>query len=177
MAKIDARVNEVLANYKLPEKLGFGLEVVPIMVEMDHDGEKWSDIELKPYSPLTIDPRCKVLHYAQEIFEGLKGYKNESGDIFLFRPDMNAKRFKLSAQKMCLPDVPEKVFVDACELITKHCAPFIPTKMGDSLYLRPFMFATQDELKLNKSLSHKFMDYRITFRKLFWNGRSNSYND
>jgi branched-chain amino acid aminotransferase len=107
------------------------------------DGQGWSDVEVKAYGPLSLDPATMVLHYGQEIFEGLKAYKNPDGSISLFRPEANAKRFNRSAQRMALPEIPEELFVDAVKELVKADKGWVPSKIGESLYLRPFMIATE----------------------------------
>src|SRR3546814_1423213 len=93
-------------------------------------------------SPFQLDPACAVLHYAQEIFEGMKAYRLEDGSIAMFRPEENARRFAESAERMAMPVLPEELFLEAVELLVKTDADWIPGGEG-SLYLRPFMFASE----------------------------------
>lgn len=146
-----------LENFKLPEDLAFGKVMVPVMIEADYNNGSWAEAKMVPYRKLSLDPTCKVLHYAQEIFEGLKGYHTHGQGPFLFRPDENMKRFNLSAERMAMPPLPEELFLDGVEAITSYCANFIPVSSGDSLYIRPYMFATENNLGIKPSESFKFL--------------------
>lgn len=154
---INSEISQILSNYKLPEKLGFGTVFAPIMIQSDFADGKWSPLEIKKYAPLQIDPAAKVLHYAQEIFEGMKSYKNDDEEVFLFRPEMNAKRFNKSAKRMAMPDVAEEMFVEANKVISDLCRRFIPKEIGASLYLRPFMIATEPTLGVRPSTTYSFI--------------------
>lgn len=155
--KIDSKAIEALKSFKLPEDLSFGKVLAPVMVVCEYDNGKWEQPELLPYQKLEIDPTCKVLHYAQEIFEGMKAYKVEGKGPFHFRPDENLERFNLSARRMAMPEVPKDIFMNSVEAMTSHMAGFIPGQSGDSLYLRPFMFATDNGLGIKPSDSFKFL--------------------
>ncbi len=109
----------------------------------------WHDGRLEPYGPLTLDPATQVFHYGQEIFEGLKAYRQSSGAITAFRPDANAARFNSSARRLAMPELPEEAFVRAIELLVGHDREWVPGGEGRSLYLRPFMIATQRGLGIN----------------------------
>lgn len=154
---INLEISNILKEYKLPESLGFGNVFAPVMIQSDYADGKWSNLEVKKYGPLQIDPAAKVLHYAQEIFEGMKAYKNDDEEVFLFRPDMNAKRFNGSAKRMAMPDVPQEMFIDACKVITDLCRNFVPKEIGASLYLRPFMIATEATLGVRPSKTYSFL--------------------
>jgi branched-chain amino acid aminotransferase len=106
------------------------------------DDRGWYDAQLEPYGPLVLDPATTVFHYAQEIFEGLKAYRQASGPIVTFRPQANAARFNRSAGRMAMPDLPEAAFVRAIELLVSQDRDWVPSTDGHSLYLRPFMIAT-----------------------------------
>jgi len=114
-------------------------------------GQGWVDARIEPYAPFSLDPACLVLHYAQEIFEGLKAYKWEDGSIALFRPEMNARRFNLSADRMCMPEVPEELFLKGVEELVKLEADWIPSSAGTSLYIRPTMIAVEAVLGVKPS--------------------------
>lgn len=138
--------------------LGFGKIFTDYMFVMDwKDGIGWHDQRIVPYAPMTIDPAAMVLHYAQETFEGLKAYRGKNGDIYLFRPDMNAKRFINSNKRMCMPEVPVDMFIDAIKAIVKVEEAWIPTGEGESLYIRPFMYANEVALGVNQANSYRFM--------------------
>ncbi len=146
-----------LKDFKLPPQLGFGKVMAPVMIEADYEDGKWSDMKLIPYGPIPLDPCSKVLHYAQEIFEGLKAYKTATGEIQLFRPELNAKRFNKSAYRMAMPEVPEDAILESVHALASYCSALVPEQMGASLYIRPFMIATQRELKVNPSNSYKYL--------------------
>jgi branched-chain amino acid aminotransferase len=114
------------------------------------DGQGWHDARLEPYGPFTLDPATSVFHYAQEIFEGLKAYRTASGEIVTFRPHANAARFNRSAARMAMPLLPEGVFVHAIELLVSQDREWVPPAREHSLYLRPFMIATQRGLGVNR---------------------------
>lgn len=154
---VDPQCTKLMQDFKVPAKLGFAQHQCPIMIESDFQDGKWGDFKLTPYRPLTIDPTSKVLHYAQEIFEGLKAYYvNEQGP-FLFRPNENAKRFNMSAERMVMPAIDEDMFVKCVEVLVDACKNVIPNKSGESLYIRPFMFATENNLGIKVSKSYKFL--------------------
>jgi branched-chain amino acid aminotransferase len=102
----------------------------------------WHDAQIGPRKPFQLDPACAVLHYAQEIFEGLKAYRAEDGGITLFRPEQNARRFNTSAERMAMPHLPEELFLGAIEALVTIDEAWVPDGEG-SLYLRPFMFASE----------------------------------
>jgi branched-chain amino acid aminotransferase len=103
----------------------------------------WHDSKVKPYGPFSIDPATSVLHYAQEIFEGMKAYRHDDGSLWIFRPDMNAARFVHSADRLALPALPEADFIAAVEALVRTDAAWVPGGGEKSLYLRPFMFASE----------------------------------
>lgn len=155
--KIDPKALEALKNFTLPETIGFGSTLVPIMAVCDYRDGKWGELELLPYAPLTLDPTSKVLHYGQEIFEGMKAYHTDGHGPYLFRPEMNARRFNESARRMAMAEVPEELYLEAVRSIVGHSNDFIPTNSGESLYIRPFMIATDENLGIKPSESYKFM--------------------
>lgn len=154
---VDPKALESIREYTLPKELGFGRVTAPVMIECDYQDGQWGEMLLRPYGPIELDPCAKVFHYGQEIFEGMKAYKTASGSINLFRPDMNAQRLGKSADRLAMPRFPDDMFFEAVNAISALCSPFIPTDFGSSLYLRPVMFATQKELKVNPSNSYKFL--------------------
>jgi len=121
------------------------------------EDQGWHDARLGPYGPLTLDPATAVFHYAQEIFEGLKAYRQAGGSVAAFRPGANATRFAASARRMSMPPLPEDTFTRAIELLVSHDRDWVPEGEGRSLYLRPFMIATQVGLGINNpSAEHLF---------------------
>jgi branched-chain amino acid aminotransferase len=117
----------------------------------------WFDALLTAYAPLTVDPASVVLHYAQEVFEGLKAYRQPDGGVALFRPDRNAARMVRSCARLALPALPEEAFVAACELLVRTDKDWVPDGEGASLYLRPFMFADEVGLGVRPSDSARFL--------------------
>ena len=130
---------------------GFGQIFTDHMVKVEWSEDRgWHDARLEAYGPLTLDPATSVFHYAQEVFEGLKAYRQASGPIVTFRPQANAARFNRSASRMAMPELPEAAFVRAIELLVTQDREWVPTKEGHSLYLRPFMIATHLGLGVNR---------------------------
>jgi branched-chain amino acid aminotransferase len=123
-------------------KLGFGNYFTDHMFLMNYDRENgWHNARIIPYAPIELDPAAMCLHYGQEVFEGLKAYRTQSGEISLFRPDKNMERLNLSNQRMCIPLIDEEFALKALKTLIKIDADWIPTKEGTSLYIRPFIFA------------------------------------
>ena len=138
-ARTDAEVAEIL---KAP---GFGVYLTDHMVTITWTkGQGWHSATVKPYGPLSLDPSAAVLHYGQEIFEGMKAYRHADGSVHLFRPGQNAARFNRSAARMMLPNLPEEVFVEAVRQLVSIDARYVPVGAGEhSLYIRPFMIASE----------------------------------
>ncbi|GAA6123090.1 branched-chain amino acid aminotransferase [Bifidobacterium psychraerophilum] len=106
-------------------------------------GEGWSDRRVEPYAPLRLDPGASVLHYAQEVFEGLKAYRHSDGSTWLFRPDANARRFQNSAKRLYLPELGIDDFLASVAALVKQDVDWVPTRREYTLYMRPFMFASE----------------------------------
>ncbi|HEY6873810.1 MAG TPA: branched-chain amino acid aminotransferase [Geobacteraceae bacterium] len=119
-------------------------------------GQGWADARIEPYAPFVLDPACLVFHYAQEIFEGLKAYKWQDGTVALFRPEMNARRFNRSAERMCMPEVPEELFLAGIENLVRLEKDWIPASAGTSLYIRPAMIAVEPVLGVKPSDHYYF---------------------
>jgi branched-chain amino acid aminotransferase len=123
---------------------GFGQVFTDHMITLRWSADRgWHDGRLEPYGPFTLDPATAIFHYGQEVFEGLKAYRQDGGSIALFRPAENAARFNRSARRMAMPELPEGAFVQALELLVTQEREWVPEGFGSSLYLRPFMIATQ----------------------------------
>jgi len=146
-----------LQRFQLPPEIGFGSTLCPVMVECDYHNGNWGELKLIPYGPLTLSPTTKVLHYGQEIFEGMKAYNIDGSGPLLFRPEQNANRFNRSAKRMAMPSLPEDLYLTAVKSITSYCAKFIPKRTGESLYIRPFMIATEENLGIKPSEKFKFL--------------------
>ena len=135
---------------------GFGKLFTDHMVTIRYtEGQGWHSHAIGPREPFQLDPACAVLHYAQEIFEGMKAYRLEDGSIAMFRPEENARRFAESAERMAMPVLPEDLFLEAVEELVKIDADWIPAGEG-SLYLRPFMFASETFLGVRPANEYIF---------------------
>jgi branched-chain amino acid aminotransferase len=130
---------------------GFGRYFTDHMVTVKYtSGQGWHDAELRPYGPIELDPATAALHYGQEIFEGLKAYRQPGGAIASFRPEANAARLNRSARRMGMPELPEELFLGAIDALVRQDAAWVPDDPEKSLYLRPFMFATETGLGVNR---------------------------
>ena len=122
----------------------FGQDFTDHMVWVDYvEGEGWGEAEVRAYGPITLDPAAAVLHYAQEIFEGLKAYRHPDGSVWLFRPEANAARFDRSCDRMALPHLPAGAFVESVKQLVSIDAAWVPSAPETSLYIRPMMFASE----------------------------------
>ncbi len=138
--------------------LGFGKIFTDHMFVMDYtEGKGWHDARIVPYQNLSLSPASMVFHYGQEMFEGLKAYKGTDGKVRLFRPDMNAKRTNASNERLCIPELPEEIFVEAVKAVVDVDRDWIPTEPGTSLYIRPFIIATDDFLGVAPSKTYMFI--------------------
>lgn len=143
---------------KILENPGFGTNFTDHMVTIEWtEGQGWHDATIGPRQPIPLDPAASVLHYAQEIFEGLKAYKHADGTVALFRPEANAKRFNESAKRLAMPELPEATFIAAIKQIVAADRDWIPGAEGSSLYLRPFMFASEAFLGVRPAKQYKFI--------------------
>jgi branched-chain amino acid aminotransferase len=155
--KIDPAIADSIKKFTLPDYLGFGQVMGPVMASCTYENGKWSELELLPYGPISMYPNAKVLHYAQEIFEGMKAYRVDGHGPFIFRPDENHLRFNRSAERMAMPHIPFDLFMQANLEVTAYSASCVPKRSGESLYLRPFMFATEEALGIKPSEKFRFM--------------------
>lgn len=148
---------KAIEAFSMPDKVGFGKVLLPIMATCEYKRGEWGELEIKPYAKLELDPTCKVLHYGQEIFEGMKAYNFKGNGPNLFRPIENLKRFNFSARRMAMPEVPSEIFTNAVNTVVKMGEKFIPKRSGESLYIRPFMIATENNLGIKPSEEFLFM--------------------
>ena len=140
------------------ENPGFGTNFTDHMVSIEwSEGRGWHDATVGPRQPIPLDPAASVLHYAQEIFEGLKAFKQADGGIALFRPEANAARFNASARRLAMPELPEEVFVESVRQLVEADRGWLPTVEGGSLYLRPFMIATEAFLGVRPAKQYKYL--------------------
>ncbi len=138
--------------------LGFGKYFTDHMFIMDYDkGMGWHDARIVPYQNLSLDPACMVFHYAQEMFEGLKAYRTPDGSIQLFRPDKNIERMNNTNTRLCIPHLEPSDVLDALKALVSVEKEWVPTEEGTSLYIRPFIIATDVQLGVHPSKSYKFM--------------------
>ena len=141
---------------------GFGRVHTDHMVAVRWTQERgWHDARLSAYAPLELDPSAMVLHYGQAIFEGLKAYRQPDGGVAVFRPHENARRFNRSASRLAMPELPEELFVAAVEQLVEIDRPWVPTAAGQSLYLRPFMIATEAQVGMRPA--HEYLFLLIAF--------------
>ena len=139
------------------ENIPFGKYFTDHMLEVDYEDGEWKNAEIKPYQPLLLDPSLAAIHYGQSIFEGVKAYKNADGEASIFRPIDNFKRFNISAERMQMPQVPEDIFMEGMRLLIEMDKNWIPEKADHSLYIRPFMFSTDNMIGVKPSDKYKFM--------------------
>jgi branched-chain amino acid aminotransferase len=156
----EANLNPVDPNERAARLIdpGFGRVFTDHMVTIRYSDDKgWHDAKVGPRAPLTLDPATAVLHYAQEIFEGLKAYRLADGGMALFRPEQNARRFQRSAKRLAMPELPEKMFLQACKQLVDVDKDWFPPVDGGSIYLRPFMIASEVFLGVKPSAEYLFM--------------------
>ena len=139
------------------ENIPFGRYFTDYMLEVDYEDGEWKTPEIKPYQPLLMEPSIAAIHYGQSIFEGIKAYKNEAGEVAIFRPQDNYKRFNISAVRMQMPEVPEHIFMEGMKLLIDLDKNWVPSQPDHSLYIRPFMFSTDEMIGVRPSEKYKFM--------------------
>lgn len=139
------------------DHLPFGKYFSDHMLEADYINGEWKLASIKPYQAIALEPSIMALHYGQAIFEGIKAYRSKEGNAYIFRPYDNFKRFNHSAERMEMPAVPEDIFIEGMRQLIALDKDWIPAKEDYSLYIRPFMFATDAALGVKPSDSYKFM--------------------
>ncbi|MEG8305037.1 branched-chain amino acid aminotransferase [Bacillus mojavensis] len=141
-----------------PSSLGFGKYFTDYMFVMDYEEEKgWHHPRLTPYAPIMLDPSSSVFHYGQAVFEGLKAYRTEDGRVLLFRPEQNIKRLNRSCQRMSMPPLDEELVLEALTQLVELEKEWVPREKGTSLYIRPFVIATEPSLGVKASKNYTFM--------------------
>jgi branched-chain amino acid aminotransferase len=150
-------VAKSLREFRLPESLGFGLVPAPVMYSATFDNGRWSEGELLPYGPIEILPGARALHFAEQVFEGMKAYRVGRPIVNLFRAHENFARFRRSAERIAMSAVPEHLFFEGVHAVAGACAPFVPDKSGQSLYIRPFLYGTEPGYAVRASRSARFM--------------------
>lgn len=158
---LDIKIEKTMNPKPIPgpeNPLVFGTIFTDHMYVMEYSTEKgWHDPAIMPYQPITLDPSAMVFHYGQEMFEGLKAYKTEDGRILLFRPDKNAERAVNSNRRLMIPEIPVDDFINGVKTLVELDQAWIPTKEGTSLYVRPFVIATDPFLGVRPSHTYKFI--------------------
>jgi branched-chain amino acid aminotransferase len=139
------------------DKLSFGSVFTDHMLVAEYKDGAWKNAKIKPYQPLKLNPSAKIFHYGQSIFEGMKAYKDAQDSVWLFRPEDNHKRFNISAKRMSMPQVPETIFMGGLHALLKLEKDWIPTQMGSSLYIRPFMFASGEGFHASPADAYTFI--------------------
>ncbi|HXH99763.1 MAG TPA: branched-chain amino acid aminotransferase [Sphingobacteriaceae bacterium] len=137
--------------------LPFGKNFSDHMFTAEYADGNWGKFEIVPYGDLSLSPAISSLHYGQALFEGLKAYRHPDGKISIFRPYKNAERFNLSAERLCMPVLPEEIFVQSIAALVNLDRDWIPTAANHSLYIRPFMFASDPYLGVQPSATYKFI--------------------
>lgn len=153
------QIQEVKIKKEKPnvEELGFGNYFSDHMFQMDYTPERgWDNAEILPFGEISLHPACTALHYGAEIFEGLKAYRREDGEIQLFRPIENIRRMNNSAERICLPQIPEEDYMQILKTFVQCESDWVPSKFGTSLYLRPFMLGNDETLGVHTIHKAKF---------------------
>jgi branched-chain amino acid aminotransferase len=149
---VNSRINDVDFN-----NLNFGQVFTDHMYECDYKDGEWQTPVIKPYGPISMYPSAKVFHYGQAVFEGMKAYKADDDSIWMFRPDENQKRINISSRRLQMPDFPEELFFDGLETLLKLDREWIKKGNGNSMYIRPFVIATENGVSASPSKEYKFM--------------------
>ncbi len=139
------------------DNLVFGRTFADHMLVVDYKDGAWQTPQIVPYGPITFSPAMMSLHYGQAIFEGMKAYKNAAGEVLVFRPQANLNRLNQSAVRMCMPEIPENVFMEGLTELLRLDSAWIPAKPGCSMYIRPFMFSTDEYVGVTPSKTYRFI--------------------
>lgn len=150
-----SRINELDFDH-----LSFGKMFSDHMFFADYKNNEWGDAQIMPYGPIPMSPSTSALHYGQAIFEGMKAYKNDKGEVSLFRPLANHKRINISAERMCMPSIPQEIFMEGLKKLIGMDKDWVPTADGASLYIRPFIIGTDEFIGVKPSDTYRF--YIIT---------------
>lgn len=149
-----------ISNSRLPSTdftaLKFGQVLSDHMLVADYKDGQWGEAEIVPYADFSLSPALSAIHYGQSIFEGIKAYKFDDGRVSIFRPDQNHERFNKSAARLVMPEVPASIFLDGMQKLIDVDRDWVPALPGCSLYIRPFMFATEAALGVHPSDSYRF---------------------
>jgi branched-chain amino acid aminotransferase len=139
------------------DNLPFGKVFSDHMFLMEYADGEWKQGAIMPFQNISMHPAMSAIHYGQSIFEGLKAYRTVNNEVNIFRPDMNAKRFAESAKRMCMPEVPEELFLEGIRKLVEMDSNWVTNRPGYSLYIRPYLFATDELVGIKPSDTYKFM--------------------
>lgn len=139
------------------ENLVFGNVFSDHMMTCDYKNGEWQTPKIQPYGPISIEPSAKVFHYGQAIFEGMKAFKDDEGQVWMFRPGDNIDRFNKSSERLAIPEFPKELFLEGLETLINLDRDWVKKGFGNSLYIRPFVFATEPGVSASPSASYKFM--------------------
>lgn len=152
---------EKIANSRISEMdfhhIDFARQYSDHMFIADYDGKEWKNFKIVPYQNISLSPANPAIHYGQSIFEGLKAYKTAEKDVMVFRPEMNFNRMNISADRLMMPQIPEEIFMDGMHQLLALDSDWVPDIEGTSLYIRPFMFATDEYIGIRTSDTYRFM--------------------
>lgn len=151
------KIAESRFNDSVFESKVFGKNFTDHMLVATYKDGQWSEPKIMPYGPLEFTPAAMAFHYGQAIFEGMKAYKNENDEVFIFRPEKNFERFNLSAERLNMPTIPEEIFMDGIKTIVDLDRQWVPKNYGTSLYIRPTMFATEEAVSARASNEYMFV--------------------
>lgn len=151
------KIAQTRFSEKVFESTAFGKDFSDHMLVATYKEGKWSEPKIMPYQSLQFAPSAMAFHYGQAIFEGMKAYKNEEDEVFLFRPEKNFARFNKSAVRLNMPEVPEDIFLDGLKTLIDMDREWVPKKFGTSLYIRPTMFATEEAITARTSTEFMFV--------------------
>ena len=150
-------ISSLLAAYRLPDSLTFGVELAPVMYRADYADGQWHDGTVVPFEDVPVNPASTALQFGQQAFEGMKAYQVEQAVPMLFRPNLNFQRFNKSARRLCMRNLPAPLFADALSSITTILQPFVPRSSGQSLYLRPTLFGLDAHFAVKSSERFAFL--------------------
>jgi branched-chain amino acid aminotransferase len=137
--------------------VAFGTVYTDHMFSCDFKDGEWQQPEITPYQPLQLDPSARVFHYGQAVFEGMKAYKDEQDDVWVFRPEQNWERICFSSKRLAIPEVPKEIFMEGLKTLLNIDSEWVVPGIGNSLYIRPFVFATQAGVSAAPAEEYKFM--------------------
>lgn len=139
------------------DNLAFGNIFTDHMMVCNYEGGEWKNPEIKPYGPIELEPSARIFHYGQAIFEGMKAFKDDQDEVWLFRPQQNFERFNISSKRLAIPEIPKEIFFEGLETLLNLDREWIKKGFGNSLYIRPFVIASEPGVLASPSNNYKFM--------------------